>query len=74
MTKQFDDFMDKRKQVNRKPPINIRRVPHDFNGHWKNCDKLTMMDEGMHFLELCEMELIDDELRDCESRFLGTFH
>ena len=25
MTKQFDDFMDKRKQVNRKPPIQLRR-------------------------------------------------
>ena len=60
MTKQFDDFMEKRGRVNRKPPINIRR-------------KFNAIDDSMMFLDLCHMQLTDDELRQCEARYHLTF-
>ena len=58
---EFNDFMWEAfgKKPKRKPPMTV---------------KLSMTDEAMHFLDLCHLEIEDKELRDCESRFLSTFH
>ena len=34
---------------------------------------IWMLDENMHFLDLCHIEIEDNELRDCEIRFNLTF-
>ena len=61
MGKDFNDFMFEAfgKRPKRKPPMTT---------------KLSAIDESMHFLDLCYLDILDDELRECESRFLSTFH
>ena len=60
----FDDYMKRehnktRKQVNRNPPMTLQ---------------FSAIDDSMLFLDLCYLEVEDEELRECEARYHSTFN